>query len=97
MLVLTIDLKLIFVTHINRLSKKSQKLNKVAAISNYITFDKRKIIMKAFIRSQFRHCFAMWMFHSKRLVRKINALHERSLRITYGDYGDKTSSFNELL
>ena len=59
MLVLTIDLKLIFVTHINRLSKKSQKLNKVAPISNYITFDKRKIIMKAFITSQFRHCFAM--------------------------------------
>ena len=33
------------------------------------------------------------MFHSKRLGKKINALHE-VLRISYGD---KSSSFNELL
>ena len=34
------------------------------------------------------------MHHSKRLGKKINALHERALRITYGD---KSSSFNEVV
>ena len=50
--------------------------------------------MKAFITSQFSFGSLMWMFHSKRLGKKINSLHERALRITYGD---KPSSFNELL
>ena len=36
----------------------------------------------------------MWMFYRKRLGKKINALHERALWITYGD---KSPSFNELL
>ena len=34
------------------------------------------------------------MFHGKKLCKKINAFHERALRITYGE---ETSSFNELL
>ena len=34
------------------------------------------------------------MFCSRKLNHKINRLHERALRITYGDY---TSSFEELL
>ena len=34
------------------------------------------------------------MFHNKRLGNKINALHERALRITYGDI---SSPLNELL
>ena len=50
--------------------------------------------MKAFITSQFSYCSVVWMLYSKRLGKKINALHERALRITYGD---KTSSFNKLL
>ena len=45
--------------------------------------------MKAFITSQFSFFPIVWVFYSK-----INALQERALRITYGD---KTSSFNELL
>ena len=47
--------------------------------------DKRKVIMKAFITSQFSYWSLLWMFHSERLGKKINALHERALRITYGD------------
>lgn len=34
------------------------------------------------------------MFHRKKLGKEINALHNCALRITFGD---KTSSFNELL
>ena len=50
--------------------------------------------MKAFIITQFSYYPLVWMFHSKRLCKKINPLNERALRITYGN---KSSSFNELL
>ena len=55
---------------------------------------KRRMIMKAFITSQFSHCPLIWMFHSRALNNKINTIHERSLRITYKD---RTSTFEELL
>ena len=50
--------------------------------------------MKSFITSQFGYCPLIWMFHSRGLNNKINSLHERALRITYGD---KDLTFQELL
>ena len=50
--------------------------------------------MKAFIASKFGHCPLVWMFHSRKLNRQLNKLHERALRIVYQDYA---SSFTELL
>ena len=91
----TIDSNLSFEKHINNLYKKaSQKLNALARISGYINLQKRRVIMKSFIISQFGYCPLSWMFHSKRLNNKINSIHERALRITYVD---NVSSFQELL
>ena len=39
--------------------------------------------MNAFILSQFS---LIWMFHSKKLNRRINKIHERVLRIVYNDH-----------
>ena len=91
----TIDSNLSFEKHINNLCKKaSQKLNALARISGYINLQKRRVIMKSFIISQFGYCLLSWMFHSKRLNNEINSIHERALRITYVD---NVSSFQELL
>ena len=91
----TIDSNLSFEKHINNLCKRaSQKLNALARISGYINLQKRRVIMKSFIISQFGYCPLSWMFHSKRLNNKINSIHERALRITYVD---NVSSFQELL
>ena len=50
----TTDNKLIFEQHLNNLCNKvSQKLNALTRISNYIQPDQRRLIMKAFITSQF--------------------------------------------
>ena len=49
--------------------------------------------MKSFIEVQFGYCPLVWMFHGRVLNRKINHLHERSLRIVYKD---SISSFHEL-
>ena len=81
--------------HINNLCKKaSQKLNALARSAPYICLEKRKTVMKAYITSQFGYCPLVWMFHSRSLNNKINSLHERALRITYGD---RSSSFENLL
>ena len=91
----TIDNNLNFNGHINDLCRKAnQKFLAIARISNYIDNKKLRILMKAFIESQFGYCPLLWMFHSRALNNKIDKLHERSLRILYkGNY----DTFSDLL
>ena len=92
---ITIDSNLYFEEHINNLcNKASQKLNALARISGYMDIQKRRTLMESFITSQFGYCPLIWIFHSRGLNNKINSIHERALRITYGD---KTSTFQQLL
>ena len=56
--------------------------------------DKLRLLMKAFIESQFSYCSLIWMFHNRTLNNRINTLHERALRLVYKDY---ISSFEQLL
>ena len=58
-----------------------------------MSFTQRKVIMQAFIQSQFGYCPLVWMFHSK-LNSCVNNIHERALRIVYKDF---MSTFAELL
>ena len=44
--------------------------------------------------SQFSYCPLVWMCHSRTLNNKINKLHERALRLVYGD---RQSTLEELL
>ena len=74
--------------------KASQKLNALATVAPYINMQKRRRIMKSFVTSQFGCCPLIWMFHSRRLINKINSIHEKALRITYQDH---ISTFQELL
>ena len=39
--------------------------------------------MKSFINSQFGYCPIVWMFHNRTLNRRINDIHERSLRLVH--------------
>ena len=92
---ITIDKDLKFDDHVNSLCKKAcQKLNALARLAPYMNVEKRRIIMKAFIESQFGYCPLVWMFHSRGINNKINRIHERALRITYNN---KSSSFQDLL
>ena len=92
---ITIDKDLKFDDYVNNLCKKAcQKLNALARLAPYMNVEIRRIIMKAFIESQFGYCLLVWMFHSRGINKKINRIHERSLRITYNN---KSSSFQDLL
>ena len=46
---------------------------------------KLRMLLKAFIESQFSYCPLVWMFHSCLLNNNINKLHERALRLVYKD------------
>ena len=59
-----------------------------------MSLEKRRVIMKAFVNSQFGYCLLIWMFHNRTLNNGINRIHERELRIVHRD---KTSDFTELL
>ena len=79
-----IDDKLNFNEYVSKLCKKgNQKLHALVRISKYMNKDKLKLIMKAFITSQFNYAPLTWMFHSRTLNNKINKLHERALRLVY--------------
>ena len=63
LLVIIIDNKLNFNEHISKLCKKvSQKIHALARISNFMSTEKLRKIMKAFIDSQFEYCPLIWMF-----------------------------------
>ena len=59
-----------------------------------MSFTQSKVIMQAFIQSQFGYCPLVWMFHSRKLNSRVNNIHERALRIVYKDF---MSTFAELL
>ena len=91
----TLDNKLTLNEHVTNLCKTaSKKLHALARISRYMSTEKRRIIMKSFISSQFGYCPLVWMMHSRILNNRINKIQERALRIVYID---NNSSFKELL
>ena len=58
--------KLTFENHLlNIVQKVNQKLHALARISKYMPRKKLRIIMKAFVSSQFAYCPLIWMFHSR--------------------------------
>ena len=92
---LTIDNKLDFTEYVSKKCKKAnQKLHALARISKYLSKDKLKVLMRAFISSQFNYCPLIWMFHNRTLNNKINKLHERALRLVYQN---ENATFQELL
>ena len=92
---LYIDNNLNFNEHVSKICQKvSLKLHALTRISHYLSTEKLRIIMKAFIESQFSYCPLVWMFHSRTLNNRINRLHERALRLVYKD---SISTFEELL
>ena len=92
---ITIDKNLNFDEHLTNVCRKaSQKLSALARVSQILPFYKRKMIMKAFVESQFSYCPLVWVFCSRKMNRKINFIHERALRLVHDDY---TSTFADLL
>ena len=75
----TIDNKLSFAGHVHKICEKaSQKLNALVRLLSFMSLEKRRIIMKAFVHSRFEYCPLIWMSHNRTLNDKINRIHERA-------------------
>ena len=84
-----------FDKHVTSLCMKaSQMLNDLERVAHYMNVAHRRLIMNAFIFSQFGYCPLAWVFYSRKLNNHINNVHERALRIVYRDY---ESTFQQLL
>ena len=93
---LTMDRNLNLDDHVFTLCKKgSRKLSDLPRISNYMSFEKKRILLKkAFVESQFGHCPLTCIFFGRKANSKVNHIHERSLRIVHKD---NISFFEKLL
>ena len=56
---------------------------------------KRRILMNAFITSQFSYCPLVWMSHSRTMNNRINKIYEKALRLVYKD--ETNLSLDDLL
>ena len=87
---ITLNSELKFDKHINKICNTvNKKLNALHPTGSHMSLDKQKMLLRAFIESQFSYCPLIWMFHSRTLNNKINRLHEKALRIVYGDSKSK--------
>ena len=95
-----IDGRLDFDYHVSQICKKaSKKIHVLSSVTKYM--DQNRMLMKAFIISQFSYCSLVWMFHSRNTENRVNKVHERALRLVYDDsfddsYDDRLR-FDELL
>ena len=79
-----IDSNLTFYDHIISLcSNANKKLSALSRVSKYMGINKRRMLMKSYIFSQFNYCPLVWMCHSRSLNNKINRMHDRALQIVY--------------
>ena len=74
--------------------KANQKLSALGRISKLTTPTQRKKLTNSFINSQFTYCPLAWMFSLKGCYKRINKIHEMSLRLILNDYDP---SFDSLL
>ena len=74
-------------------SKANQKVHALIRIFKYTSLQKRRILTKSFISSQFNYCPVVWMCHSRSLD-KVNHIYEMAFCILYQDF---ESSFPALL
>ena len=88
--------RLNFDFHVNTLLKKaSKKYHALARVCNYMNKKKRRILMNAFITSQFSYCPLVWMSHSRTMNNRINKIYEKALRLVYKD--ETNLSLDDLL
>ena len=91
---LTIDHKLKFDAHIDKLCKTARfKLHALRRIRKFLTLEQAKLLANSFVNTQFRYARLIWMFTSKNSMLKVNKIHRRTLRVVY----DYNSTYEELL
>ena len=71
--------------------KQTKKLYALLKVEHLLSKDRLRLLMMAFIESQFAYCPLVWMYHIETMNNKINKLHERTF------YNDINLSVQQLL
>ena len=91
---ITIDNRLTFDNHIKSICQKAcQKLNVLSRISPYLEINKKKLLLKIQVKSQFSYCPLVYIFCSQNRKNLISKIEERFLRLITND---ETSTFEHL-
>ena len=61
--------------------KGDDKMEALCRVQSFMSTNKKRLVMKAFVSSQFSYCQLIWTNHSRRSNNKINRIHDRSLRV----------------
>ena len=80
--------------NLTQCKKAVRKIKALARVFTYLSFERGRTLMKAFIESQFAYCSLIWMFCQRSSNTWINHLNERALRIVYND---NESTFEDFL
>ena len=92
---LTIDDKLKFDAHIDKLCKTARsKLHALRRIRTFLTLEQAKLLASSFVNTKFWYAPIIWMFASKNSMLKVNEIHRRTLRVVYDDYN---STYEKIL
>ena len=75
-------------------STANRKLTILSRMFKFLPFKKKRVLIKAYIESQFEYSPLVWMFYGRQVNNRINCLHDRALRMIYEE---STSSFDTLL
>ena len=91
---IVINNNLNFKSHMKKIYEKAnEKLSALARISRWATPTLGEKLINSFINSQFTYCSLIWMFSSKGCYKRINKIHEMSLRLILNDYELSFDSF----
>ena len=80
---------------ITLLNKANKKHHALATMCNCMNTNKRRVLRKVFITSQFSYCPLAWMFHSRTMNNRVSTLYEKALRLVYTNKSNL--SFDDLL
>ena len=73
-----------FKEHILKQCKKTgEKLSVLGRVCHILNLERRRSLMKAFIKFKFEYCPLVWMFCGRQENNLINHLHEGALKIVY--------------
>ena len=64
-------------------------------IAKYMDIKKQRMLMKAFVSTQYSNCRLIWMLHSRKMEHRINSIHKRALKLVYQNFHDLI--FQELV
>ena len=92
-----LDSRLSFDQHVSAVcSKASENLHGLGNIATFMSFEKSRTLLKAFIELQFNYCPLTWMFHSRIMNNKFNRIHEGALRLDYSDHVSFSTNYLKM-